>query len=339
MKKIMIILAAGIVLAAGVFAVFRFSGLKTEQKEAGSSDLLVSFTDQKLMTSYYENQKVLYKEKMTDYPAMALDRKHQILYYTNLDKSSGRRLIKLDLKTGKTTTLHSGDEYVDELTLSKDGSKLYMRYNLSAERNFHLASFDLKTKAFTAIYPKLNDKDETVSFYQYNQDKGQFVLLHYSEEEDYKKTDEANSKGVAPEPTNMRISLADEKQNQDIKTIAKFINDIAISPNGKTAVFTATDEEGEKTAICKLDVETKEYKPIIKDGREFTLIDSAQPQFSKDGKKIFFLAEAKGAKLLKDETGNEAKVRTIFAYDTDTKKVSKEWEKPNGIINGFTVLN
>lgn len=173
---------------------FRFSGLKTEQKEAGSSDLLVSFTDQKLMTSYYENQKVLYKEKMTDYPAMALDRKHQILYYTNLDKSSGRRLIKLDLKTGKKTTLHSGDEYVDELTLSKDGSKLYMRYNLSAERNFHLASFDLKTKAFTAIYPKLNDKDETVSFYQYNQDKGQFVLLHYSEEEDYKKTDEANSK-------------------------------------------------------------------------------------------------------------------------------------------------
>ncbi|ATH94600.1 TolB family protein [Bacillus glycinifermentans] len=340
MKKIItIIVAAAIVLAAGIFAIIHFSAPEKEQTQSDRPDLLVSMTDQKLMTSYYKNNKVLHKEKMTDYPASALDRKHNILYYTNTDESGVKRLIKLELKTGKKTTLYSGKEYVDELSLSKDGSKLFMRYNQPEERNFHLASFDLKTKSFTVIYPKLSDKDETVSFYQYDQNSGKSVLLHYSESEDYKKTDEANSKGIDPEPTNMRISLADEKHEKEIKTIAKFINDIAISPDGKTIVFTSTDAEGEKTAIYELDLETKKYQSIIADGRDFTLIDSAEPQFSKDGKTIYFLAEAKGAKILKDDAGNEANVRTIFAYDRDTKKVSKEWEQSNGIINGFTVLN
>ena len=36
--------------------------------------------------------------------------------------------------------------------------------------------------------------------------------------------------------------------------------------------------------------------------------------------KLYFLAEAKDAKLLEDETGSEARVRTIYSYDMDTKK-------------------
>ncbi|MFN2747977.1 MULTISPECIES: hypothetical protein [unclassified Bacillus (in: firmicutes)] len=341
MKKIAIILVAVIALAAGAYAAVYFSSpKKAEQKTAGTgSNLLVSFTDEKLVTSYYENQRKLYQEKMTDYPAMALDRKNQMLYFTNAKDSNMRRLIRLDLKSGKKTTLHRGDEYVDGLSLSPDGSKLYMRYNLPSERNFHLASFDVKKGKFAVLYPKPDNKDESVSYYQYNQQNGRFVLLHYSVEEDYQKTDEANSKGVSPEPTNMRISLGDEKGNHTVKTAAKFINDIAISPEGKTIIFTESDADGEKAAIDALDVKTGKYQAVISDQQAFKLIESAQPQFSKDGEKIYFLAEAKDAKLLEDETGSEAKVRTIYSYHLKTKEVRKEWEKPNGIINGFTVLD
>ncbi|MCY7771795.1 hypothetical protein [Bacillus haynesii] len=338
MKKVLVFLLAAVILAAGAFAAVRyFVPEKAEPAKSGGSDLLVSITDQKLMTAYYENQNKLYEEKMTDYPAMALDRKKRILYYTNTDNSNVKHLIRLDLQSGKKTTLYSGDEYVDGLGLSADGSKLFMRYNLAEERNFHLASFDLKQKAFHVIYPSLKNKDESVSYYQYNKANNQFAMLHYSLKEDYQKTDEANSKGVPPEPTNMNISLADEKDQEKVRTIAKFINDVAISPDGKTIVFTESADD--QKAIYAMDAETKKYKAIISDQRAFSLVDSAQPQFSKDGKKLYFLAEAKDAKLLEDETGSEARVRTIYSYDMDTKKVSKAWEKTNGIINTFTVID
>lgn len=205
MKKVSVVLLAAVILAAGAFAAVRyFVPEKAEPAKSGGSDLLVSITDQKLMTAYYENQNKLYEEKMTDYPAMALDRKKRILYYTNTDNSNVKHLIRLDLQSGKKTTLYSGDEYVDGLSLSADGSKLFMRYNLVEERNFHLASFDLKQKAFHVIYPSLKNKDETVSYYQYNKADNQFVMLHYSLKEDYQKTDDANNKGVPPEPTNMK---------------------------------------------------------------------------------------------------------------------------------------
>ncbi|BCE13254.1 hypothetical protein RSC3_00610 [Bacillus paralicheniformis] len=100
---------AAVILAAGAFAAFRyFVPEKAEPAKGGGSDLLVSITDQKLMTAYYENQNKLYEEKMTDYPAAALDRKKRILYYTNTDNSNMKHLIRLDLQSGEKTTLYSG---------------------------------------------------------------------------------------------------------------------------------------------------------------------------------------------------------------------------------------
>lgn len=83
MKKVSVVLLAAVILAAGAFAAVRyFVPEKAEPAKSGGSDLLVSITDQKLMTAYYENQNKLYEEKMTDYPAMALDRKktNSLLY-------------------------------------------------------------------------------------------------------------------------------------------------------------------------------------------------------------------------------------------------------------------
>ncbi|MDA7026821.1 hypothetical protein PJ311_09400 [Bacillus sp. CLL-7-23] len=342
MKKRMIYLFVAVVLIAGGIVAVRFFDSKHSEPEKSSqssgTDLLVAITDQKLMTSYYENQDILYKEKMTGYPGMALDQKDRLLYYTNTDNNV-KRLIRLNLKSSEKTTLYSGEMDIDELSLSKDRSTIFLRRIPSDRENFQLASFNLKKKTFSSIYPEAKNKDENVSFYRYNREKNQFVLLHFSMKEDRLKTDEANEKGILPEPTNMRISLADQKGIQHIKTVAKYMNDIGISPDGKTAVFTETIDDGKKTVITMMDISKKTYRTVISDQKAFTLIDSALPQFSKDGKKIYFLAEAKDAKVIKDKEENEAKVRTIYSYDRDTKTVKKEWEKPDGIINSFKVLN
>ncbi len=44
-------------------------------------ELLVSITDTDLLTKYYENDKVIHEEKLTSYPAFALDQKAGALLY------------------------------------------------------------------------------------------------------------------------------------------------------------------------------------------------------------------------------------------------------------------
>ncbi len=115
---------------------------------------------------------------------------------------------------------------------------------------------------------------------------------------------------------------------------------MAVSPDGKNLVFTSYTQKGteQKASIRLMNVKTKKDETIISNGKDFAPLIDAQPQFSKDGSIIYFMAEAKGAKRLKDETGRNAKVRTIYAYHLDTKKCEKVWENDHGIINSFSVI-
>ncbi|MBU5262243.1 TolB family protein [Bacillus atrophaeus] len=346
MKKKIAFFSVGIVLAAAmIFSVYWFMNKGEEKADvsvsaAGGGNLLVSITDTDLLTKYYLNDKVLHEDKLTSYPAFALDQQHDVLYYTGNNDQNEMRLFKLDLKSNKKSTLYKGVESADSLFLSKDQTKIYFRLGSPDESNFRLASFDLKTKRYENVFPAADDQDDSVSSFFYNSDKDSLALLHYSVEEDYKKTDEANEKGTDPEPTKIHFAAGNQNEIDELTSLDQFISDIAVSADGKSILFTSYVEKGaEQTAkINLMNVNTKKYEPIISDQKDFTLLIDAQPQFSKDGKTIYFLAEAKGAKLLKDETGREAKVRTVYSYNTETKKCQKVWENPNGIINSYSVV-
>ncbi|MCY8518242.1 hypothetical protein [Bacillus atrophaeus] len=49
-------------------------------------DLLISFTNEHLITSYYFNDNILHQEKMTEYPAITLNKDRSTLYYTKRDE-------------------------------------------------------------------------------------------------------------------------------------------------------------------------------------------------------------------------------------------------------------
>ncbi|MCY7944205.1 type IV pilin N-terminal domain-containing protein [Bacillus inaquosorum] len=347
MKK-RIILLLTIVIAAAV-AGFAFYIVKDKGHESAdvsvnteSGDkLLVSITNTDLLTKYYENDKVIHEEKLTSYPAFALDQKQQVLYYTGNNDQNEMRLFKLDLTSNKKTMLYKGAESADSLFLSKDRSTIYFRLGKADESNFRIASFDLKTKKCKNLYPAANDQDDSVSSFFYNKKTDSFALLHYSVEEDYKKTDEANEKGIDPEPTTIHFAAGHPNKFDELKSLDQFISDIAVSDDDKRILFTSYTQKGtEQTAsIQMLNADTKKYENIISNQKSFKLLMDAQPQFSKDGKNIYFLAEAEGAKKLKDETGREAKVRTIYSYNLEDKTFKKVWENPNGIINSFSVIN
>ncbi|TYS08558.1 hypothetical protein FZC70_13775 [Bacillus subtilis] len=346
MKKRIILLLTVVIAAAG----FVFYVVKDKSHESvadvsvnteSGDQLLVSITNTDLLTKYYENDKVIHEEELTGYPAFALDQKQRVLYYTGNNDQNEMRLFKLDLKSNKKMMLYKGAESADSLFLSRDRSTIYFRLGKADESNFRIASFDLKTKKYKNLYPAVNDQDDSVSSFFYNKKTDSFALLHYSVEEDYKKTDEANEKGIDPEPTTIHFASGRQNKFDELKSLDQFISDIAVSDDGKRMLFTSYTQKGtEQTAsIQMLNADTKKYENIISNQKNFKLLIDAQPQFSKDGKKIYFLAEAKGAKKLKDETGREAKVRTIYSYNLENKTFKKVWENPNGIINSFSVIS
>ncbi|USP96109.1 PD40 domain-containing protein [Bacillus vallismortis] len=346
MKKRIILLLTVVIAAAGfVFYVVKDKGHESAadvsvNTESGDQ-LLVSITNTDLLTKYYENDKVIHEEELTGYPAFALDQKQRVLYYTGNNDQNEMRLFKLDLKSNKKMMLYKGAESADSLFLSRDRSTIYFRLGKADESNFRIASFDLKTKKYKNLYPAVNDQDDSVSSFFYNKKTDSFAFLHYSVEEDYKKTDEANEKGIDPEPTTIHFASGRQNKFDELKSLDQFISDIAVSDDDKRMLFTSYTQKGtEQTAsIQMLKADTKKYENIISNQKNFKLLIDAQPQFSKDGKKIYFLAEAKGAKKLKDETGREAKVRTIYSYNLGKKTFKKVWENPNGIINSFSVIS
>ncbi|MDP1500798.1 TolB family protein [Bacillus velezensis] len=343
-KRWIWMLLAAVLAAAVIASVLLIKGKSDGGGKAvvsgGHDKLLVSITDKDLMTKYYEDGRVLYEEKLSAYPAFALDDAHQVLYFVGNNDQNEMRLYKLDLKTKKKTVLYKGTASADSLFLSKDLTHIYFRLGKADEDIFRLASFDLKTKRYENLYPASDEKDDSVSSFFYNRSQNDFALLHYSVKEDYQKTDEANEKGIDPEPTNIRFAAGAGEHLQDLTNLEQFISDVAVSPDGKNLVFTSYTQKGteQKASIRLMNVKTKKDETIISNGKDFAPLIDAQPQFSKDGSIIYFMAEAKGAKRLKDETGRNAKVRTIYAYHLDTKKCEKVWENDNGIINSFSVI-
>ena len=111
---------------------------------------------------------------------------------------------------------------------------------------------------------------------------------------------------------------------------------MAVSPDGKNLVFTSYTQKGRNKSVHPSDeCQNEKDETIISNGKDFAPLIDAQPQFSKDGSIIYFMAEAKGAKRLKDETGRNAKVRTIYAYHLDTKNAKKSGKMTTALSTVF----
>ncbi|MGE6631581.1 hypothetical protein [Bacillus sp. NPDC077027] len=336
-----------VITVAAIAAIFfmlktqeQTSGEKVKTKDDAKDKLLVSFTDQKLNNTYYLHGQALDTEKLTAYPSIAFDAKKRLLYFTSTDEATQKVSIQeLHVKTGKKTTIYTGEDSVDSMRLSANGNEIYVRFNKDSGEQFYVAMFDLKKKRFDTLYPEKNNDDDTVSSFAYDVKTGNIAIQHYSLKEDYRKTDEANEKGVMPEPTTMKITLQENGTLKDVAKISAVINDISLSPDMKQLVYTVTEVQNNKetSSIQVLDLVTGQKKTLVKNQSSYQIISAAQPQFSSDGHSIYFMGIAKGAKQLKDDTGRKAKVRTIFEYDVKTKEVEVAWEKSGGIINNFTV--
>ncbi|MEI4789487.1 hypothetical protein WAX46_03785 [Bacillus sp. FJAT-53060] len=314
-------------------------GGEVKTNQDAKDELLVSFTDQQLNNTYFLHDQALHTKKLTAYPSLAYDSTKQLLYYTYTDEDTQKVSIReLNVKTDQEKTLFTSEDSIDSMRLSGDGKQLYLRYNKDSGEQFYVAAFDLEKRKVKMLYPEKSD-DDTVSSFAYDPTSNLLAIQHYSLKEDYQKTDEANEKGMDPEPTTMKITLQTGEKGKRIASILQTINDISFSPDHKKLIYTEIKvrKEKEVSSIKMLDIETGKTNTLVKNSRDMHILSAAQPQFSTDGTSVYFLGVAKNAKELKDDTGRKAKVRTIFEYDIKQRKVEAAWEKDDGIVNNFTV--
>ncbi|MCY8917779.1 hypothetical protein MOE20_02485 [Bacillus atrophaeus] len=303
--------------------------------------LLISFTNAHLITSYYFNDNILHQEKMTEYPAMTLNKDRSTLYYTKRDEQKKLNIVRFELKSSRAEIVTKSIDYADELQLSSDETTLYMRVNQPNHRNFHLASLHLSTKKTAIIFPDKSNQDQNVAFFKYNSHKDNHIVLHYSLAEDMKNVEKANVTGNPLKPPKTIFSIIDSKQTKHTGSLTKPIQDVAIAPKGDKVIFTSDSEsDDEARAVFELDLESNKYKPLFKEDGKFKWLSQSFPQYSPDGKEVYFLGIDSKAKSYTDEsTGREIKERTIYSYTRQSKEFAKRWEKSNGVINNFSVLN
>ncbi|AKL85008.1 YdjN3 [Bacillus atrophaeus UCMB-5137] len=156
-----------------------------------------------------------------------------------------------------------------------------------------------------------------------------------------KNVEKANVTGNPLKPPKTIFSIIDSKQTKQIGSLTKPIQDVAIAPKGDKVLFTSDSEsDDEARTVFELDLESNKYKPLFKEDGKFKLLSQSFPQYSPDGKEVYFLGIDSKAKSYTDEsTGREIKERTIYSYTRQSKEFAKRWEKSNGVINNFSVLN
>ncbi|MEY9092245.1 hypothetical protein [Paenibacillus sp. RC84] len=338
--KLKIIIILAVFITIGTVLVVH----KNTSSESDYQDMLILFTDQNLTVSYFFHHKntddLVNIKKAADFPTAVLSNNKNELYYTDFDSNSDTQLFKKDLKTSNISQLTKNLKSVDTLKLDEENQKMYMRVLLKGDKNFHIATLDLKTKKM--VVWNEGNKDRSVKFFDFNKRTGLVYAVIYSEKELYHNLVEFNNNHTTFKSPLHRFVMFDDKGRQlkEIGQINVQVQDISVSTSGEKVLFTSVSNPNEDSNYVINEMRTD-------DGTYFSIFESAQnklsnlqqAQYLQEGRKIYFLAAANDAKVLKDESGTTAKLRSIYQYNLIDQKLTMKWSKNNGIINGFLLFN
>lgn len=327
----------------------------TYASETSPSTLLITFTDindPKDYVNYYKydpinkDEKHLARYRSDIYPTGMLSNDAKFLYVNRSRTLGGRDYVQLhrwslpvtSTEDSTLLTSHRNIWNVDFLRINNKNSQIYMRIVQPNYFNAQLASFDLQNNT-TTIWDKQN-KDTEVQNFDYNPVTDQVIVLEHSMTEEVSKLKRANSQESPLQPLTYHVVLYNSsgKKIREVTTIKKNILDISFAPDGKKALFTATDHYSSesKYTVYSLDLQNHKVTPIFSETDQYTKIKQAQ--YSPDSKKIYFLTIRKDAPFLSKDPLRRARPRILAVYDVSTGKISEVWKKEKGTINNFVVL-
>jgi hypothetical protein len=312
-----------------------------EHSKSGDSrgeNLYINFVDNKMNQRFYrfntntQKNKMLFMKKVTDYPTAVYSRSTKEVYFTDKTKNQTSQLFKKNLNNNQTTQLTNDLNHVDFLELDEQNQLLFMRVLLGDnDRNFQMAIYDLRNKKINKWNSQ--DKDTSVFMMDYNPKKKQLLLVTNSVKKEYEKIDQANKKGIPPEPPVYTLSIynKDGGKVKDIKTIDVFLTGASLSSDGNNILISYFNNPKEHTfSIATIDMKSKNTTLLLKD----PTVSMRQPEYNKDKSGFYFLADKNKQININDENVNEV---TINFYEIKNKIISKTWLCQNGEVVNFYV--
>lgn len=312
-----------------------------EHSKSGVSrgeNLYINFVDNKMKQRFYrfntnsQKNKILFMKKVTDYPTAVYSRSTKEVYFTDKTKNQTSQLFKKNLNNNQTTQLTNDLNHVDFLELDEKNQLLFMRVLLGDnDRNFQMAIFDLKNKKINLWNNQ--DKDTSVKMMDYSPKKEQLLLVTNSVKKEYEKIDQANKKGIPPEPPVYTLSIynKDGQKVKDIKTMETFLTGASLSSDGNNVLICYFNDLKEQTySIATIDMKSENTTLLLKDPR----VSMREAEYNKDKNGVYFLANKNKQINLNEENINE---RTINFYDIKNKIISKTWFCKNGEVVNFYV--
>ncbi|SMQ81054.1 hypothetical protein SAMN05444673_4111 [Bacillus sp. OV166] len=311
---------------------------ESKSAEFRGDNLFINFVDDKLKQRFYQydtntkKNKILFKKEITDYPTATYSSSNKEVYFTNKTKNQTSQLFKQNLNNSQTKQLTNQFNNVDLLELDEENQLLFMRVLIGDnERNFQLAIYDLKNKKINKWNNQ--DKDTSVFMMDYNPKKKQLLLVTNSVKKEYEKIEQANKKGIPPEPPVYTLSIynKDGQKVKDIKTIEVFLTGASLSSDGNNILISYFNNPKEHTfSIATIDMKSKNTTLLLKD----PTVSMRQPEYNKDKSGFYFLADKNKQININDENVNEV---TINFYEIKNKIISKTWFCKNGQVVNFYV--
>ncbi|MBT2699172.1 hypothetical protein J7E79_17440 [Bacillus sp. ISL-40] len=299
--------------------------------------LYVNFVDKKLNQVFFQydlntkTNKILLKKVITEYPTATYSKSNNEVYFTYKTKNKTSQLFKTYLNNSQTTQLTNEFNHVDFLELDEKNQLLFMRVLISgSDRNFQLAIYDLKNKE---IHKWDNqDKDTTVKMIDYNPDKEQLLVVTNSVKKEYEKIDQANKKGIPPEPPVYTLSIYNKvgQKVKDLTTLENFLTGASLSSDGKDVLISYFNNlEQQIYKIATIDMESQNKTLLLQDPK----ISMREPEYSKDKSGFYFLAN-KNKQIAINKNDNTV---TVNFYDIREKKITEIWSQVDGEVVNFFV--
>ncbi|WP_276917811.1 hypothetical protein [Aneurinibacillus aneurinilyticus] len=316
-----------------ILSIFNLSGctgnevkspyLSITYSEANKQGIFIHFVDFDLTTGKWKD--VAHVPMTAQYSLGAIDKKNQIVYYSERDSTGSDQLVKLDLKTKKKEKL-TNDLYSLSYLVPLE-ERIILGATKKGHHNTQLATYDIKSKKL--YFWNENDFDNSLETLSYDPFHQQIYASFFSEKE-RNKNDEIRYKRQTPDviPPTYQVFKYD-KTGTDMKKIYETKEKLhTFAPFYNQSDFMVIASSPTVFKQKKVYALEKDKKTFI-DLKGYGAIDNLY--YSPDKKGFYFTAET--------NENTTAPQNALYFYDFNQKQVKKIFEHSGAYINNYLILN
>ncbi|WP_166245446.1 hypothetical protein [Paenibacillus turpanensis] len=314
---------------------------KTE--ENGTPYLSITMTDKQLQNHYYYydlSKKSLEEAAVTkdtaQYPLGALDRKHNLLFYSEKVSTGGDQLMMLDLKTGEKKQLTTELFAINSIIPIWEHEKVILAAVDKVKSAVQIYGYDHQSGKLTNWFPSDND-DTSVESLHYHASTGKLYAVLFSDQERDKLTDKANLAKAADVKASPHWVMEYDMQGKALGEVYRAdekISFFVLSQDKKFALIRSAPTVFQAKKIYVYDMGSGSKQELDSKGLSSIQFASFSPNPDQEG--FYFTGIVHSMEEPGKITGGPP--NSLYFYELKSGKISRIFGQDSMYINNFILL-